>query len=767
MAFPVDLLADLDHEDIEQSADEYMSDLLYGDPDKLEYFMLPTRRKIPISLSSVGFVPLYGNDVTHKVLALFAPEDQSVAVALYVVDRWWAIDDIVKTAEPSRQGLQQVNLLGERIVLYVLNRIIYRDQEMSADELPFLCHSATENAKILWKSGKAIGFYSIKTTGSQCNTFLTQCYQLPVLDTIFVRKKHRGKGYGLQMLEDFVDSFTEDMLGLKYPIPPSMYGVCRKYLENYPDDRDLLWEVEGIGHMFQRALIADRLQAQISAKEDMDIAQADQQQAASEETLSLPVAESELQTQLTEEMENEPKTMELSTDAYVSREFPVASSSVFEELTRPPVSKRGRSSRSKRPKVEKQLIEPEQKPLNNEEEPSTLEVPEEPLNSTEPNTEETENTAQTMEEQEECPVLQDSAENQLEMTPGDVLLCHIEVLEQEADEDKDFLLEPEPEPQPETVNGEVTDEATQESTKTEEEIPKDTVKPEEEIAEESVRDDEEEEEEEDEEEEEEEEVAEDAEKPEQEIAEDVTKDDEDDEITEESIRPEEEAANGGPSEQLDDEPEDPGATQELQDQNEVNEMEEDVEGAQDVTAQDQAAEADPVTVVEDNSSSSNHHASAPKEDHSAESTKEIPEPAKEEPSDNGHISVDEEVSQHCSLENEGISVDHPKTDSAAHESEQGESNAPMDLSRGPLILVELDDVSQKQTPSDEPKESDDLKSQPSPAVVEKTAESSSEETEMEVPVVDRRNLRRKGKANKGPPKKRSKVYHPRAVKRKR
>lgn len=30
------------------------------------------------------------------------------AVALYLVDQWWAIDDIVKTSEPSREGLKQV-----------------------------------------------------------------------------------------------------------------------------------------------------------------------------------------------------------------------------------------------------------------------------------------------------------------------------------------------------------------------------------------------------------------------------------------------------------------------------------------------------------------------------------------------------------------------------------------------------------------------------------------------------------------------------------
>lgn len=31
-----------------------------------------------------------------------------LAVALYLADQWWAIDDIVKTSIPSREGLKQV-----------------------------------------------------------------------------------------------------------------------------------------------------------------------------------------------------------------------------------------------------------------------------------------------------------------------------------------------------------------------------------------------------------------------------------------------------------------------------------------------------------------------------------------------------------------------------------------------------------------------------------------------------------------------------------
>ena len=81
MAFPVDMLDNCSHEELENSAEDYMLDLRCGDPENMECF--------PISLSNVGFVLLYGGDQTHKVLALFAPEDSLAAVALY---QWWAIE---------------------------------------------------------------------------------------------------------------------------------------------------------------------------------------------------------------------------------------------------------------------------------------------------------------------------------------------------------------------------------------------------------------------------------------------------------------------------------------------------------------------------------------------------------------------------------------------------------------------------------------------------------------------------------------------------
>ncbi|XP_053725689.1 nestin-like isoform X2 [Synchiropus splendidus] len=83
------------------------------------------------------------------------------------------------------------------------------------------------------------------------------------MDSIFVRKFHRRKGLGLKMLEDFVLSFSEDCLGLRYPLTHVMFKVCEKYLSRYPGDKALLWEVEGAGEHTQRSSIASRIHSRM------------------------------------------------------------------------------------------------------------------------------------------------------------------------------------------------------------------------------------------------------------------------------------------------------------------------------------------------------------------------------------------------------------------------------------------------------------------------------------------------------------------------
>ncbi|KAM9360150.1 soluble lamin-associated protein of 75 kDa-like [Symphorus nematophorus] len=262
MKFPVDLLADVSLAELEQSAQNYMNKLLYSNPDFPEHLNLSDSTQVTIDISSVGFIPLYGLSDKQKILALFSPSDPLTAVGLYLLDQWWSVDDILKTADPARDGAVEVEIIGERIVLYILNRVIYRAKEMSSEEeLPFLCHGEKDYAKILWNKGEAVGFYSVKPAGSLCNSISTRSYQLPVMDSIFVRKCQRGKGFGLKMLEDYVLSFKEDSLGLRYPLTKSMYKVCKKYMCQYPEDTDLLWEVESIGAPNQRTNIASKIQA--------------------------------------------------------------------------------------------------------------------------------------------------------------------------------------------------------------------------------------------------------------------------------------------------------------------------------------------------------------------------------------------------------------------------------------------------------------------------------------------------------------------------
>uniref|UniRef100_A0A8D0FYX9 Soluble lamin-associated protein of 75 kDa n=1 Tax=Strix occidentalis caurina TaxID=311401 RepID=A0A8D0FYX9_STROC len=270
MSFPVDMLNTCSHEDLESSAEGYLSDLRHQDPNHSEFLSLPDHGKVIIKLGTVGFVPLYGEEQTHKVLGLFAPRDSLTAVALYLANQWWSVDDILRTSVTTRQGLHKVESVGERIVLYVLNRIIYRTQEMERNEIPFLCHSSNDYAKIMWKKGEAIGFYSVKPKGSICSSSRGQSYKLSVLDTMFVRKKHRERESGLIMLEDFVDSFREATLGLRYPLSSFMYTACKLYLEKYPEDHNLLWEVEGAGYWFQKTSIMSTLQSEKLKTASMD-----------------------------------------------------------------------------------------------------------------------------------------------------------------------------------------------------------------------------------------------------------------------------------------------------------------------------------------------------------------------------------------------------------------------------------------------------------------------------------------------------------------
>ncbi|XP_013917580.1 PREDICTED: protein FAM169B [Thamnophis sirtalis] len=237
-----------------------------------EDLSVPGQKNIKVKASSMSFLPLCRDDSECCLLVLTDPQDKNKVLAIYLNNSWRLPEDVMKTSDPFRKGLKQVQTFQERIVLYVLNCIIFGMLERSStDDTVFVPHPKKEDARIFWKSGEAAAFYTIKRRGNLCGEHTSQCYMLPVLDTMFVRKKFRRRGLGMQMLQDFCQSFpSEDALGLSYPISAEMEKVCQKFLETYPKEQSRLWEVEAPGDWTQRVNIWLKIQLEQSLPKNAD-----------------------------------------------------------------------------------------------------------------------------------------------------------------------------------------------------------------------------------------------------------------------------------------------------------------------------------------------------------------------------------------------------------------------------------------------------------------------------------------------------------------
>nr|XP_019582227.1 PREDICTED: protein FAM169B isoform X1 [Rhinolophus sinicus] len=264
--YPVDILED-DPEGYRKAALAYYARLREGAQPSTEVFSLPTGEQVKLEVSSVCFCTVHRDEPQHQILVLVNPQATKTVVAVYIKESWWPPEDVLRTSDPAREGLMKVQSFGERIVLFILNVVIFGrlERKLDDDDMFFLPHSVKEEAKILWRDGAAVGFYTTKMKGSLCGEGVGVCYLLPVLDTVFVRRKHRRQGLGVAMLRDFCATFHEDeALGVSWPISPAMYQVCRKFLSAHPEERGRLWEVEPPGAWGQRGSIWLKVQLQES-----------------------------------------------------------------------------------------------------------------------------------------------------------------------------------------------------------------------------------------------------------------------------------------------------------------------------------------------------------------------------------------------------------------------------------------------------------------------------------------------------------------------
>ncbi|XP_050843227.1 soluble lamin-associated protein of 75 kDa isoform X4 [Serinus canaria] len=608
MSFPVDILNNYSHEALESSAEEYLFHLRWRNPNSPEFFSLPDHHKVPITLASVCFVPLYGQEQTHKVLALFPPWDSFTAVALYLADQWWSIDDIVKTSVPARQGLHQVKSVGERVVLYVLNRIIYRTQEMERNEFPFLCHGSSHYAKILWKKGEAIGFYSVKPT------------------------------------------------------------ACKQYLEKYPGDKNLLWQVEGGGEWFQKKSIMSIVQ-----KENLRIAA----EASKKENKSLQAEDNFCQSAVPEA--GGPRTeveTQLSADSQKGKESTDVHASTSEDPNAAPVSIWTRSSHLKRQKLNRNRQEPRLETSQQDKENA--------LQMSKSRPELLAHTSESSEDLVEVPKV-DTVEEDEEITVENEDQSVLEAEMHVSPSEKQSEMEETPS---EPLNGEVAEETDKTSLMAEGEMVNEVPSGESKLL----------------------------------------------------------------SENQGKEPVTPFVPLIL---DAAAKPPEDTESEKVLNENDSEMLTEEGTSVEKEGTEEQQESEKPSTENAAALA------SKEEPSDNGlPNSAATEAAEESVSENLPSSLED-QNEEAGHNSQE----APAALSQSSLVMVELEGVSfqqpsgqeaqknQLEEPSEESAEQADHYMQ---TVAERAADSSSEEAEIEVPVVDRRNLRRKAKGYKGPPKKKGK-----------
>ncbi|KAM4734620.1 protein FAM169B [Anableps anableps] len=249
--YPVDLPS-VDDTELTLASENYLTSLK-ATPSSNEWFgsVLMTK-KIAITPANISQLQLFEDDhPACTVLALHPPHDQTQVLALYLHKKWWELDDVLQTSSKSRSGLQPVQSIMERLIVFLLSQVVERPQ--SHGEVSFFLHPRRENCKVLWKDGQAVGFYSVKHKGGLCDSWSSRCYLLPVLDTVLVRRSCRRRGFGLQILHDFCSSFSsEDFLGVSSPLSSSMVAVIRKFLQKHEEHRERLYEVEAPGGWTQR-----------------------------------------------------------------------------------------------------------------------------------------------------------------------------------------------------------------------------------------------------------------------------------------------------------------------------------------------------------------------------------------------------------------------------------------------------------------------------------------------------------------------------------
>ncbi|CAL9697061.1 unnamed protein product [Knipowitschia caucasica] len=255
--YPVDVLSEDANEQLTSASVKCLSSI-DSDPAHGDWFYTSIQPEVAITANNIKQLQVFNDKPDFMVWTLHLPGEPQQVVALHLFGKWCHINDVLRSTNKSRNGLEMVKSTIERVLVLVLSQLV--DRFLEEAQL-FSNHCSNEICKLLWVHGEAVGFYSFKPKGSLSDNCLSQCYELPVLDTIYVRPDWRRRGFALLMLGDFCETFpNEELLGVSAPLSVGMVAVCKKFLIQRKEHRDVIYEVEAPGSWIQRRNIWLKIQ---------------------------------------------------------------------------------------------------------------------------------------------------------------------------------------------------------------------------------------------------------------------------------------------------------------------------------------------------------------------------------------------------------------------------------------------------------------------------------------------------------------------------
>ncbi|XP_017284359.1 protein FAM169B isoform X2 [Kryptolebias marmoratus] len=157
--YPVDL-PPVEDTELMSASELYLSSL-NATPCNNKWFESSQTSKVAITTANIRPLRLFeDNHPACEVLALHPPEDPSQVVALYLHDKWWRLDNVLRTSSKSRSGLVSAQSIIERLIVFLLSQVAERPSP--PEQVLFSLHPRSESCKVLWTDNQAVGFYTVK-----------------------------------------------------------------------------------------------------------------------------------------------------------------------------------------------------------------------------------------------------------------------------------------------------------------------------------------------------------------------------------------------------------------------------------------------------------------------------------------------------------------------------------------------------------------------------------------------------------------------------